>query len=235
MAVEHNPVWSPDGKRLVYESHRNSSLALYEKPVDGGAPDRMLVTINRSNATCDWSRDGDILYFAEGPETRADLWIAPADGAQKPYPLIQTRFAETCGQFSPDSRFLVYTSDESGSPQVYARPISRGTDGRLQADGDRWQVSASGGMHPRWGPEGREIYYLGADGQMMAVAVKTSAHGLELGAPAALFHAPVVSDLYSTQYAPTPDGKRFLLVEQGVSNTPQPARVILNWAAGPRR
>jgi hypothetical protein len=235
-AVEHFPVWSPDGKRLVYESHRHSSLALYEKVVDGGAPDRLLVTINRANGPCDWSPDGrDILYFAEGPATRADLWIAPADGAQKPYPLIQTQFMETCGQFSPDGRFLAYTSDETGAPEVYARPISRGSDGRLQVSGERWQISSGGGMQPRWGRDGHEVYYLGAGGQIMSVAVKEAARGLELGTPAALFRAPITADVNAMQYALAPDGKRFLLVVRSMSTAPQPATVFLNWAAGPKR
>jgi Tol biopolymer transport system component len=235
-AVEHGPVWSPDGKRLVYESHRNNSLALYERVVDEGTSDRLLVTINRANYPCDWSPDGrDILYYAEGPGTRGDLWIVPMDGAQKRYPLIQTQSMEAEGQFSPDGRFLTYTSDESGTPQVYARPVSRANDGHLHVGGERWQISAGGGTQSRWRHDGREVYYLGADGQIMSVAVQEGAHDLQLGTPAALFHAAILPDPFATQYAVAPDGKRFLLVLPVASPPPQPARVILNWAAGPKR
>ena len=118
---------------------------------------------------------------------------------------------------------------------MYARPISRARDGRLQVSGERWQISTGGGMQPRWGREGHEVYYLAVSGQMMSVAVKEGARGLELAPPAALFRAPITADPDAMQYALAPDGKRFLLVVRSMSTSPQPATVFLNWAAGPKR
>jgi hypothetical protein len=100
---------------------------------------------------------------------------------------------------------------------MYARPISRASDGRLQVSGERWQILTGCGMQPRWGRDGHEVYYLGAGWQMMSVAVKEGARGPELATPTELFSAPIMAGANAMQYALAPDGKRFLLVVGNIS------------------
>ena len=207
--VEHWPVWSPDGSRLVYESHRNSTLAFYEKVVDSPSPERFFLTLNRENGPCAWSPSGrEVLYFAFDPKTKYDLWVAPVAGEHKPAVLVQTPFNEECGDFSPDEDFLVYTSDETGFPQVLVQQLSRGADGVLRASGRRWQISSAGGTRPRWRKDGKEIFFMGpSEGatRLMSVPVKRTSSGLDTGAPVPLFAAR------SDSYVASPDGQRFLI------------------------
>jgi len=155
--------------------------------------------------------------------TRAHIWIVPLAAGKKPYPFIAGPFAELEPRFSPDGRWLAYTSNESGRREVYIQPFP----GR----GGKWQVSTQGGRNPEWRGDGRELYFISATGAMMAVDV-SAAGTLDLGIPHVLFQ-PVLARPRPTgqNYSVSADGQRFLVRKSpDVQHLPATS-VFLNWTA----
>ena len=184
----------------------------------------------------DISPDGRyLLYSALDQKTLMDLWVLPLTGApgeRKPAPYLQTQFSERQGKFSPDGRWIAYTSDESGPDQyqIYVQSFPAGSG--------KFMISAGGGTQPRWRRDGKEIFYIAADGKVMAVDVKTTPK-FEAGAPKALFDPRIVNFVAFTyfRYDVTPDGKRFLVNSfRGAESSPAaPITVVLNWQAAVKR
>src|SRR5438132_3084181 len=128
------------------------------------------------------SSDGRFLLFrSTDPRTGNDLWVLPVSGDKKPFPFLKTPFEENEGQFSPDSKWIAYQSNESGRLEIYVQPFPR--------PGGKFQISTNGGAQPRWNKNGKEILYVSADSKMMSAPVKLSPDGqsLETGTPAVLF------------------------------------------------
>ena len=142
----------------------------------------------------DWSPDGQYLvYTQQGPNGRFELWLLPLSGDRKPGPFLKTGFNEMQGEVSPDSKWIAYTSDESGgSNEVYATGFPAG--------GARWRVSSGGGSFPRWSRDGKELFYRALDGTLMVAPVRTVSHALEFGTPAALFRVSEPSGMFAYPY-----------------------------------
>src|SRR5262249_10268948 len=129
----------------------------------------------------DWSPDGTLLLYEDvSPRTATDLWVLPLAGERKPAVYLQTPFDETHARFSPDGRFVAYTSNESGRDEVYVQTFPAG--------GGKWQISTEGGDQAQWRADGRELLFLGLDRKLRAVAVRTE-RGFEPGAQQVLFEA----------------------------------------------
>jgi Tol biopolymer transport system component len=220
-------IWSPDGKSIAYcahtEDHKQS--VIYIKPSGGGGKEQELI---KSNGNVffpdDWSPDGShIIYETYGNKSNADLWLVPTQGDPTPINYLQTRFNETHAAFSPDGKFISYTSDESGKSEVYVQPYP--------ATGARWQVSTKGGDQGYWGRDGKELFYISADKKLMVVPVST-ASSFDVGAPSALFDVQIpthgiTDEMY--QYAVSRDGRRFLVVSLPNGRATRPIGVVLNW------
>jgi Tol biopolymer transport system component len=232
-ATDGVPVWSPHGDRIVFNSVRTGPRNLYWKSSDGGQEEPLLESAE-SKVASDWSPDGKFILFMQGDEQRGtwDLWALPLLGDRKPFPVVQSPFNETHGQFSPDGRWIVYASDESGIREIYARPFSAEHPSPT-TNGKRVQITSGGGSQPRWRRDGSELFYLSQDSQLMAVAVK-SGNEFESGRPRPMFQVrgtrPFHDYLY--EYDVTPDGKRFLfnLSREG---TVSPLSVVVNWNSAP--
>jgi hypothetical protein len=162
-----------------------------------------------------------------------DLWVLPMAGDRKPFPFLQTQFNEMYGRFSPDGRWMAYTSDESGKWEVYVRTFNRGL-----TDSGKWTISTHGGIHPIWRRDGKELFYIAADRKLMAVEVKTenrAGHAaFEPGVPKTLFDT---GTKFSTvlPYTVSADGQRFLVITKAGEEKPKPITVVVNWAAGLKR
>ncbi len=220
-ALDVRPVWSPDGRQVLFSSNRSLIYRLYLKNADGSGSDEEIASAgNVQFDALDWSRDGrhilvrkkNALFYLTRPERVLQ-------------PLIEASWAVRGAQFSPDGRFVAYASNESGNMEVYVSPFPEMTS--------KWQVSSRGGEEPRWRQDGGELFYLSLDGELMAVKV-TAASSFEAGSPVALFQAqrrqPVSStDLFS--YAVSSDGNRFLIATMLDEGRAAPLSVTLNWTS----
>ena len=233
VAMDQWPVWSPDGARIAFSSPREGPEGLYQKVASGAGSDELLLKPGARALANDWSRDGRHIVFSSiGPKTGSDLWVLrlEADRAQRapPVPYLQTEFEESQGQFSPDGKFIAYTSNESGRYEVYVQPFP--------ASGAKWMVSAGGASQPRWRRDSKEIFYLGFDFRLMAAEVKTTPQ-FAASVPKPLFQTRALrggSAIYY-RYAPSADGKRFLVISLLEEAASAPITLMLNWAAGVKR
>jgi Tol biopolymer transport system component len=172
------PVWSADGSSLIFGSIREGENNLYLKLASGAGGDRLLLKSTAGykyeKYATSWSRDGRfLLYTTENPETKSDLWVLPVQGDHKPTPFLRTEFNESSGQFSPDGHWIAYTSDESGSDEIYVREFSSGSEGSWDAAG-KWLISKSGGTEPRWRGDGKELFYVAPDAKLMSVEISAN-------------------------------------------------------------
>jgi Tol biopolymer transport system component len=230
-SAEHNPVWSPDGSRILFTSERDGAANLYQSAASGGGAEELLVKSDFGKLANDWSLDGRFILYTElNPKTSVDLWIFPLAGERKPFPFLQTPFDERQGRFSPDGRWIAYASNESGAWQVYVRsfPTSSG----------QWQVSTNGGAQPQWRRDGRELFYVSADRKLMAVDVTAHGPTFDVGVPRELFvmHISSISMPGPRNiYTATKDGQRFLVSSLVGDPSASPTTVVLNWTADLKR
>jgi len=173
----------------------------------------------------DWTPDGRFLVFDENTETGSDLSYVPVSGDRKPVSYLKTKFNEQNPHVSPDGRWLAYQSDESGRYEVYVRPFPDG-------ERDKVQVSAEGGIDPRWSRDGTEIFHFSGDERLMVSTVRHVSSHFTVVTSEPLFHVRKTTN--RTSYTVTPDGQRFLI--NTVSETTEaPITVLLDWTAAVQR
>ncbi|MDQ2979727.1 MAG: protein kinase [Acidobacteriota bacterium] len=217
------PLWSPDGRLIVFTQARDQAVGLFEKAADGQGEEKLLFKSDELKVACDWSRDGRyIAFMSRGKETSWDLWALPTFGDRKPVAFLKTQFAERLPVFSPDGRFLAYDSNESGRPEVYVQSFP--------GPGGKWQISTSGGVEPRWRADGKELYYRAPDQRLMAVEIQAGS-GFTAGVPQPLFLGRFEPGIARNRYLPTADGRRFLTVAPLGREFLTPTTVVLNWFA----
>lgn len=175
-----------------------------------------------------WSPDGRFLaYWASNAKTQSDLWILPLFGNQKPFAFLQTEHNEIQPEFSPDGKSIAYTSDESGRPELYVRRFE-GTP----ASGKEWQVSITGGSHPKWRRDGQELFFLAPDRKLMSVQVRTKPEfSADIPQPLFQTHARIAD--YLRPYDVAANGQRFLLNVPFEDAQTAPITVVTNWRPGP--
>jgi Tol biopolymer transport system component len=225
---EYSSSWSPDGSRIAFSSQRGRFFDLYVKPSNGAGSEEVLLSDDVRKHPMRWSPDGRYLpYVVSSSLTSADLWILPLTGDRKPFPFVNSNFNEAPGQLSHDGRWMAYVSNESKVPQVWVAPFP--------STGAKSLISSAGGTWPRWRADGRELFYLSPDNQMMAASLTIKADVLEVGEVRPLFPTrPMTGSRYA--YDVTKDGKRFLVNTTGDQDeTATPITVVVNWNEQPRR
>jgi DNA-binding winged helix-turn-helix (wHTH) protein/Tol biopolymer transport system component len=225
--IGSSPVWSRDGSHVVFSSSQeNGVLELYQKASFGNEREELLLNTGYQTWPHDWSPDGRfIVYTSASPKSKMDIWLlSTAD--RKPVPYLQTEFNELHGQVSPDGRWLAYTSDESGTWEVYVQtfPVA----------GHRRTISTDGGAQPRWRKDGKELFFLASDRRLMSVKIEQKLDaqgGLEVSEPETLFQTRIRGSLVSSwlEYTVAANGQRFLICE--TEPTDPSMTVLLNWTA----
>ena len=220
LAVDRVPVWSPDAKRLVFTSSRQSNIDLYVKNADGTEEEKSIVHDDFNKYPNDWSRDGKDILYTRGP----DLWFVTVSDLKSSLYLKAASVLRN-GQFSPDGKWVAYASNESGKWEIYVSsfPEPHG----------KWQVSTGGGEQPRWRGDGNELFYLSSDNKMMVAPVTTGAK-FDSGTPVALFQANPreqvsLNDVFV--YDVRRDGQEFLINTKVRQAETAPMSVVLNWDA----
>lgn len=231
-AGEEAPVWSPDGKRLMYFSSRPGPGSLYMRASTGADEEQLLVKSADRAYPGGWAPDGrQIVYSVRQPDTKWDLYTLDVDGSREPQPYARTAFNEQHGQFSPDGRWLAYTSDESGSNEVYVQPFPASSAPKVR-------ISTAGGLFPVWRADGRELFFLSPDRTIVAVAFTTAGGTFRVDSAVPLFQSLTMTQVnfpnmsgQRSPYVPSADGSRFLVSANDTEDVPQQIEVVLNWPA----
>jgi Tol biopolymer transport system component len=244
-------VWSPDNTQIVFNSGRDGvpgvPSSLYVRAANGTGSEDLLLAGRTDELMIpfDWSPDGRYLLFARAGVTtwqqRIDLWTLEMTGERRAAPLIESPFRKETARFSPDGRWIAYSSNEGGTHQIFIQPFPELGRGK-------WTISTRGGREPRWRGDGAELYYMEPSGTLMAVDLEVNGDRIEPGQPQPLFElgfplpAPNAAPDYF--YDVSADGERFLINEPvdaatstlAASSTdtgpPPTLTVIANWAAG---
>ena len=219
-----DPVWSADGKRILFTSNRagDGHIHLYETSANTAGDDQLLLTSDADDFPSSWSPDGqNILFSRLKNDARASVWLLSLSDRQAKPLLQSTAIDQGAATFSPNGRFIAYTSNESGRLEVYVQtfPLS----------GEKWLISSGGGFLPLWRGDGKEVFYLTEDGKVMSVETETGA----------AFKSSVAKPLFQVDikrapgypYAVASDGTRFLINTPAEASTTAPMIVVLNWTA----
>jgi Tol biopolymer transport system component len=211
----YRAAFSPDGRSMIFGVARAGELQdLYERPIDAAGDGERLVHSGKVKSASSWSPAGFLLFNVAGNGT--ELWVLPVKDPDKAVPLLRGGPNYISAYFSPDGHWVAYESNESGRNEIYVKAFS---GDRLERGG---RVSLNGGYSPRWGPDGKHLYYLGLDYKLMRT---TLALGTDVQAThaTALIQAPRTLDWW-----PSPDGQKFLFLAP-LQQRDSPFTVVLNW------
>ena len=213
-------LWSPDGTRLMIGVEAASKTSLRLVAANGSGALEPSLDIPGGSRLESWSRDGQYVLYTAATGKGSAVWALPLQGdgkGGKPIQWIQSTFSVKDARFSPDGRWVAYTSDESGRDEVFVQafPVAEG----------KWLVSTAGGSHPSWGADGRELFFVSPDDRLMASALSFTGSGAQAGEPQQLLRLSP-----GAVYDASPDGRRFLVQHPVEESTPDAINVVLNWA-----
>jgi eukaryotic-like serine/threonine-protein kinase len=175
------PVWSPDGKQILFASDHNGHADLYRKTVGGSEGERLLLESVNNKFPLDWSPDGKALLYAETDQSyKSSLWVLPMSGSEKPHLLLPDEFYAEDGFFSPDGHWIAYTSREQGTNQVFVVPYP--------GPGAKKQISSTGGSSPVWRKDGRAVFFIDDSNNIQQTEMDIRNSSLMLGSTRTLFH-----------------------------------------------
>ena len=221
-----DPTWSPDGTRLLYTRAGDRGVELVIKPVDTGEPASILYSSRERKVTYSWSADDRWITFQmrpQGAERGFDIYALALNDPSRPVPIVTGPSQDLHPALSPDSKWLAYTSMESGQNEVYVQPFP--------GQGGRRQISSGGGRQPLWRKDGRELFYLTPTRVLMSVAVELGPP-MRFSLPKKLFNARVlVQPTARNLYLPAPDGQRFFTISPVGEGRVGTTTVVLNWLA----
>jgi hypothetical protein len=225
-ATEGAPVWSPEGSRIAFSTLFGGvgSSEILAKKTNGEGQSEPLYVPQGTAIPTDWSPDGRFILLDMNYSILSEIDVLPLTGDRKPYQFAKSQFPERSGHFSPDGRWVAYTSREPGREEVFVSPFP--------GPGGKWQISSSGGKMPRWRKDGRELYFVAEDDTIMAAEVEASQNKFEVKSVRPLFRvnlAPEATERCGS-YDVTADGTRFVINASSDEAQP-PITLVVNWTA----
>ena len=219
-------VFSPDETQVLFCSTRAGKEGFFRRSASGAGGEELVINFETASYPDSWSHDGKYLLYESngGGKTKVDLWVLPMTGEPVPFPYLESPFEEAHAQFSPDGKWVAYTSNESGRSEVYVQSFPVG--------GGKWQISTAGGDQPQWRSDGKELFFMAPDRNILSVALDGSAT-LAIGRPTVVFQTATplvgITDDRNT-YVASKDGQRFLVNTLADTTNLQPLTLVLNWA-----
>jgi eukaryotic-like serine/threonine-protein kinase len=220
------PVWSPDSQRVVFASRRREAPGMYLKGAGGERPEELLLRSDTPNWDEHWPTDwcSKGIVFLRGQRGNTDVWILPVDGDRTAYPVVRDPGVENEAKVSPDERWLAYAQRETtGSRlEVFVRSLA--------PTGAKWRISTTGGRSPRWGADGKELFYVADDGNLMVVPIDATATTFKTGVQKTLLQTGSGAG-EPRFFNVSPDGRRFLVRGAGDQRSTASIVVVTDWPA----
>jgi serine/threonine-protein kinase len=230
--ASHWPLWTPDGQRLTFRSWKTGTMTMWWMPADQSGPAQLLTNFGSMQSPESWSPDAKTLAFTQmdDPQSGSDIYVLPLDGDGRPRVFWRTKFSEGSPKFAPNGKWLAYSSNESGQPEVYVT--------EYPGPGKKITISTAGGTDPLWRHDGRQLYY--RLGDLMMVVDISDGRSLEVSKPRVLWRGNYVAGAGSScgmagptsaNYDVTPDGEHFLMIEDASPTAEcELVRVVSNWS-----
>ncbi len=212
---DDDPVWSPDGNTVVFDSARNGKIDLFTRPADGSRQEELLYHDDFDKYPFNWSLDGKYIAYETIVNGHFDVWVMPMFGDRKPFAFLQEKYNVRYPVFSPDGKWMSFTSFESGHSQVYIVAFPK--------PGGRFLVGD--GQEAVWNRNGKELLYLDDRSQVASVEVTAHGESVEMGKPQILFPTQLVG---TGQFEIAPDGKRLLMMQAPMENLSS-LTLVVNW------
>ena len=209
---DDDPIWSPDGNTIVFDSARSGKIDLYTRPANGARQEELLYHDDFDKYPTSWSLDGKYIAYEASGNGHLEVWVMPMMGDHKPFAFLQGKYNIRFPVFSPDGKWMVFTSFESGHGQVYVVAFPKPGGKFLVGDG---QLAV-------WSHNGREILYVDDHSRMASVEVTAHGDSMELGKPQVLFPAQ------PTQFEASADGKRLLMMQAPMESSSH-LTLVVNW------
>ncbi len=226
-APDWSPSWTADGSRIFFASARSGSNDIYSKAASGVGAEELIYKSDKVEIPTGLSHDGKYVVFSRihASGSGNDTWVLQLP-EKKEFPFVESSFDKVHARLSPDGRWMAYATNDSGMYQIVVQSFPN-------PNGGKWQITAQGGVEPKWRHDGRELYYLAYDGKLMAVPIKTE-RTFEAGTAVALFDTPLTVGRPNVsrdrRYDVAADG-RFLFAAP-VQEAVVPITVVVNWTAG---